>query len=144
TTAEIDFLLDDKANSIGALIFHLAAAEKYYQVATIENRCFTREESDFWQRALELDEGGRESIKGHPISYYLNLYNEVRRNTLIELGKRDDDWLASTNPGKIMNNYFGWFHVMEHQSGHLAQIKMLMKRLPEEEIPLYLEDKVKG
>lgn len=142
--AEIDHLLDDKANSIGALIFHLAAAEKYYQVATFENRGFTKEESDFWQIALDLGEGGRESIKGHPVSYYLNLYNEVRKKTLMELKQRDDEWLVSANPGKIMNNYFGWFHVMEHQSGHLAQIKMLMKRLPEEEMPLNLEDKVKG
>ena len=39
-----DFLLDEKANSIGALIMHLAAAEAYYQVYTFEGRGFNEEE----------------------------------------------------------------------------------------------------
>ena len=34
----LDFLLDERANSIGALVLHLAAAEAYYQVYTFENR----------------------------------------------------------------------------------------------------------
>ena len=31
-----------------------------------------------------------------------------------------------------MNNFFGWFHVMEHQSSHLGQILFLKKRIPPE------------
>jgi hypothetical protein len=33
-----------------------------------------------------------------------------------------------------MNNYYGWFHVMEHQSSHLGQILFLKKRIPPETI----------
>ena len=40
---EIDYLFDEKANRIGALVMHLAAAEKYYQVLTFENRSFNEE-----------------------------------------------------------------------------------------------------
>lgn len=141
---QIDHLLDGKANSIGALIFHLAAAEKYYQVMTFENRTFNEEETAFWQAALDLDEQGRSKVKGHDVSYYLELYENVRAKTLEELKKRDDEWLRYTPPGSIMNNHFSWFHVMEHQAGHLAQIKLLKKRVPDEEEPIILEDQFKG
>jgi hypothetical protein len=34
--SELDFLLDDKANTTGALLMHLAATDRIYQVATFE------------------------------------------------------------------------------------------------------------
>ena len=36
--AETDFLLDENANRLGAMIYHLAATEKYYQLYTFEGR----------------------------------------------------------------------------------------------------------
>ena len=36
SVAELDYHLDDHANSIGALLWHLAATEKYYQLNTFE------------------------------------------------------------------------------------------------------------
>lgn len=41
---QTDFLLDDKANRIGAMIMHLAATEVYYQALTFENRQLNEEE----------------------------------------------------------------------------------------------------
>jgi len=34
--ADLDFLLDNKANAIGALLLHLAAVEKFYQLNTLQ------------------------------------------------------------------------------------------------------------
>lgn len=139
TPEETDFLMDEKANSIGALVMHLAAAEKYYQIYTFEGRDeFNEEEKKQWQAALDLGDAARKQFKGHPISYYLDIYKEVRKKTLEELQKRDDDWLARIFPGSDMNNHFCWFHVMEHQSSHLGQVLLLKKRFPEKE-----EDKLK-
>jgi hypothetical protein len=42
--AETDYLFDEKVNSIGAIIMHLAATEGYYQLETLEERTFTAEE----------------------------------------------------------------------------------------------------
>ena len=36
STEQLDFLLDSKANRIGALLMHLAAVETYYQLHTFE------------------------------------------------------------------------------------------------------------
>jgi hypothetical protein len=129
---ELDHLHDEKANSIGALIMHLAAAEKIYQLYTFENRGFNDEERKFWGPALSLDDAGRETYKGHDVEYYLNIYREVRAVTLAELKKRDDSWLEITNPTRDANNHYYWFHVMEHQSSHLGQILFLKKRIPPE------------
>ncbi|WP_298418653.1 DinB family protein [uncultured Kordia sp.] len=127
---ELDHLHDEKANSIGALIMHLAAAEKIYQLYTFENRGFNDEERKFWGPALNLDDAGRETYKGHDVEYYLKIYREVRAITLKELKKRDDSWLEITNATRESNNHYYWFHVMEHQSSHLGQILFLKKRIP--------------
>ncbi|MBQ4819919.1 DUF664 domain-containing protein [Aquimarina sp. MMG016] len=130
---QTDHLLDEKANRIGALVMHLAAAEKIYQNMTFENRRFNDEEKEQWQAGLSLGEEAREKFQGKPISYYLDIYKEVRKKTIEELKKRNDEWLEKSWPGAPMNNHFAWFHVMEHQSSHLGQILMLKKRIPEEE-----------
>ncbi|HEY9045950.1 MAG TPA: DUF664 domain-containing protein [Ohtaekwangia sp.] len=130
---ETDYLMDDKANRIGALVMHLAAAEAYYQVYTFENREFNEEEKKKWQVALDLGEEAREQFKGHDIDYYLAIYREVRKKTIEELQKRNDAWLAQERPGADINNHFCWFHVMEHQSSHLGQILLMKKRLPKRE-----------
>ncbi|MEO1254868.1 MAG: hypothetical protein AAFY41_08290, partial [Bacteroidota bacterium] len=50
---ETDFLLDEKANRIGAMILHLAATEAYYQKYTFEGRQFNEEENAKWGLALD-------------------------------------------------------------------------------------------
>lgn len=139
---QVDHLFDENANSIGALILHLAAAEAYYQVNTFENREFNEEEKKLWMTALDLDEKGRQDIKGHPIEYYMKIFTEVRNKTKELLKNYDDEWLNETNTGSWGNNYFKWFHVMEHQSSHLGQILMLKKRLPEKENKIEITESV--
>lgn len=142
-TYQIDHLHDENANRIGALVMHLAAAEAFYQVYTFENRSFNEEEEKKWAIGLNLGKKAQEEYQGQPISYYLDIYKEVRKKTIEELKKRDDAWLNESNPGAGMNNHFGWFHVMEHQSSHLGQILFLRKRIPPkpEELNINLEMK---
>src|SRR5687767_14743624 len=46
---ELDYLHDPKANTIGALIMHLGATEKFYQINTFEGRQeFNEEEKKIW------------------------------------------------------------------------------------------------
>ncbi|OAZ03744.1 DUF664 domain-containing protein [Flavobacterium succinicans] len=140
---ETDYLHDEKANRIGSLIMHLAAAEKYYQVLTFENREFTPEEKAKWSTALDLDKGGRDEWKGHEMQYYLDIYNEVRNKTIAELKKRDDAWFNQQVMKEEVTNHYCWFHVMEHQSSHLGQILFLKKRIPPQK-EVILEQKIKN
>ncbi|MFD0862593.1 DUF664 domain-containing protein [Sungkyunkwania multivorans] len=127
---ETDFLFDDKANSIGALIMHLAATESYYQVETLENRQWTEEESEFWGIATGLGEKQRKELQGKPISYYLDLWDEVRSKTLKGLKAKDDIWFAA-NVDENVNNHWAWFHILEHSANHMGQISLVKNRLPE-------------
>ncbi|MDJ0646294.1 MAG: DUF664 domain-containing protein [Flavobacteriaceae bacterium] len=126
---QTDFLLDDDANRIGALILHLAATEKYYQVYTFENRGYNSEESKKWQTPMRLGTKARKELVGKPIDFYLNSWNEVREETLRLLKTKDDKWFAAKTSGGNMNNHWAWYHVMEHQANHMGQIRMLTKRM---------------
>jgi len=128
---ETDFLLDDKANRIGAMIYHLAATEKFYQVFTFENRTFNKEEEKIWQMPLELGEVAQDELQGKPISYYLDIWNEVRAETIELLKKKDDKWFFKNVRKGGMNNYWAWYHVMEHQANHMGQIRLIIKRIPQ-------------
>ncbi len=127
---ETDFLLDQKANRIGAMIYHLAATEKYYQVYTFENRGFNKDES-VWETALNLGETGRKMFQNKPISYYLALWNDVRKETLRLLKTKDDTWFNAEVKNSNMNNHWAWYHVMEHQANHMGQIRLIIKRIDE-------------
>ncbi len=129
--AEVDFLLDEEANRIGCLIMHLAAVEKYYQVITFENRGFNREEQAQWGPALDLGQHSRERYVGQPISYYLEIWEEVRAESLRLLKDVDDKWLKKKVEDSNMNNHWAWYHVMEHQANHMGQIRLIIKRFPE-------------
>lgn len=129
TLNETDFLLDNDANRIGTLILHLAATEKYYQVYTFENRGFNKEEKIKWETALNLGPKARDAIKNKPMDYYLDIWDEVRKETLKLLKSKDDKWLDSKINKSNMNNHWAWYHVMEHQANHMGQIRLIIKRI---------------
>lgn len=137
TVAQLDYLHDAKANTIGALLLHLAAVERQYQIHTFEGKKWgdlddkTKKQ---WGAAAGLGKEARKTIKGNNLSYYLDILKEVREHTLAELQKRDDAWLMQVDPDWVWgptNNYCKWFHVCEHESNHNGQIKWLKGRLPE-------------
>lgn len=125
--AGTDFLMDDQANRMGALILHLAATEMYYQQATFYNGNLNKADKE-WQLALDLGDEAREKLKGKPISYYLEKWDEVRAKTKEMLKTKDDDWLLKVRD-EDYNYYWAWFHVAEHQANHMGQIAMIKKRL---------------
>ncbi|MEP7142124.1 MAG: DinB family protein [Ferruginibacter sp.] len=135
TQQELDFLNDEKANSIGALLLHLAATEVVYQDLTFHNlKDFSDENKKKWGVAMDLGDEGRKQIKGNNLDYYLTNLKEVREATLAEFKKRDDKWLAEVDPSffgnQPTNNYCKWFHVCEHEANHRGQMTVIRKRLP--------------
>lgn len=122
-----DFLLDENANSPGAIIYHLAATEAYYQVYTFEGRSFNAEERAKWEMALNLGDEARKEFKNKPINYYMDIYDEVRAKTKKLLKTKDDDWFKKKVGN--MTNHWAWFHVMEHQANHMGQLALIKKRM---------------
>jgi DinB superfamily len=133
SVGDLDFLIDGKANTIGALLLHLAATDAYYHLNSFQGIAwekFPDAAKQRWDVPMNLGEPARKAIKGNNLDYYLNALNETREKTLAELKKRDDKWLATVDTEAGMNNYGKWFHVAEHESNHDGQIKFLKSRLP--------------
>ena len=131
--ADLDFLLDAKANTIGALLYHLAATDHYYGLNTFGGMkwdSWPDDEKKKWDIPMNLGEPARKAIKGNSLDYYLNILHEVREKNLAEFKKRDDKWLTIVDKEFGANNYGKWFHVAEHESNHDGQIKFLKSRLP--------------
>lgn len=137
TMEQIDYLHDNKANTIAALLMHLGAVEKFYQGNTFYGaQDLSVEEKKLWGAAMELGDEGRKSIKGKEISYYLDLVGGVRQKTLELLKSKDDKWLMAVDPiwskdqNMDLNCYWKWFHVCEHESNHRGQMAWLSSRVP--------------
>lgn len=133
---QLDFLVDENSNSIGAMLLHLAATERFYQVHTFERKewgDWSKEDIDRFEIASNLGDEARKTIKGNNLDYYLSALEEVRANTIKEFKKRDDKWLMAIDeefPWGPTNNYCKWFHVCEHESNHNGQFKYIKARLP--------------
>ena len=136
STADLDHLIDPNANTIGALMLHLAATETYYQLNTFDGKkwdSWPDSVKQQWDAAMDLGDAGRKTIKGHDRDYYLKILQETRAKTLAEFAKRDDAWLLAVDKDWFWgptNNLCKWFHVCEHEAHHTGQIAFLRKRLP--------------
>lgn len=133
---ELDFLLDKDSNSIGAMLMHLAATERFYQIDTftgIDKNSFSfNVDDDEWDAAGNLGDKGRVAFQKKPLNYYLDRLEEVREFSLNELKQRKDNWLMESTPffgNQPTNNYCKWFHVVEHESNHNGQIKFIRSRV---------------
>jgi uncharacterized damage-inducible protein DinB len=132
TISDLDFLLDEKANSIGMLLFHIASVDFIYRTTSVYKREPTAEEMEYWSPALKLGKEGRENIKGHNLNYYLETLANERKKTLVALQAKKDAWLFEESEfwdNKKANNYFKWFHVLEDEINHRGQIRMIKKRI---------------
>jgi len=132
TTSELDFLPSEDGNSIGALLLHMAAVEKGFQIEIFDGRRPNEEEMREWGAPYSLGDKGRMSIKGNPLEFYIEKLHEVRRRTLEEFSKLPDGWLYEDRQwdGHPSNHYFMWFHVYEDEINHRGQIRMIRKMLP--------------
>ena len=130
TIAELDDLRDEASNSVGALLAHLAAAERGYQCLTFEDRRPSAEEQASWEPALTLGPVARQRLRGKPLEDYLTDLDVARRLSLAGLAARDDEWLDRTlTAAPAMNAHFAWFHIVQHEVSHCGQIRWLRSRL---------------
>jgi uncharacterized damage-inducible protein DinB len=130
TCEQLDHLHDEHSNSIGALLAHIAAAERWYQLVTFEERQPTAAENDPWSAALELGDKGRREIRGHELQFYLDELQRMREATLAALAERDDPWLeAPLRMAPNLNAHWAWFHIAEDETNHRGQIRWLRARL---------------
>jgi len=128
---QLDHLHDARRNSIGALLAHSAAVERWYQLLTFEAREPSASEAAEWSAALDLGDEGRRRLRGRDLAAYAGELTGIRRTTLAALAERDDAWLEAPLPAAPkLNAHWAWFHVAEDEISHRGQIRWLRARLP--------------
>lgn len=132
TLEQLDHLHDERSNSIGSLLAHVAVVERGYQLVTFDEREPTGEEHDEWSAALKLGDKGRRDIRGHELQFYVDELQRTREATLAALAARDDEWLeAPLRIAPNLNAHWALFHVAEDEINHRGQIRWLRARLPQ-------------
>jgi hypothetical protein len=134
TIHQLDYLWDEHANTIGALLLHLAAIEAAFQEYSFTGRHLqdNPERNAKWEIPIHLGEPARQLIKRHPIEYYLHELQTMRAITLEQLRLHDDGWLWQEVPllDAVANNYWMWYHVYEDEINHRGEINWLKSRIP--------------
>jgi len=125
---QLDNIHDNRSNSIGALLMHMAAIEVVQQTWSFENRSLNDTELEKWGDALTLGCRARNSICNYVAEDYICTLADVRNRTLSEFGRRSDAFLYEEVPSKSMNQYCRWFHVVEDEISHRGQIKWIQRR----------------
>src|SRR5262249_1527178 len=98
---------------------------------TFYGRGLDEEEKREWGAAFGLGERARREIKGHGLDYYLRQLEQVRGKTLVEFGRRTDEWLeegTSSGSGERGNKHLKWFHVFGNEINNRGQIRWLRTR----------------
>jgi uncharacterized damage-inducible protein DinB len=129
----LDFRINGTGNSIGMLLAHFTAVEKFYQFYTFEGAQLPDEEvnqyADTLEPALSLGEPGT-VINSNPVEFYLEDMEKAREKTLELFRTLPDSWLYETSlwsEEMPANNYFKWFHVFEDELSHRGQIRIIKK-----------------
>lgn len=134
TVQQLDYLWDKDANTIGALLLHVAAIEAAYQEYTFTGRNILDNPARIaqWELPMNLGEPARQHIKGLPIAYYLGELAAMRERSLAQFRQYDDDWLWLESPWNdaVANNYWMWYHVYEDEINHRGEISWLKSRIP--------------
>jgi uncharacterized damage-inducible protein DinB len=131
TAAALDHRHDAESNSIGALLAHVAASERVFQILTFENREPTAAEHVEWHAVLNGATSGRGECRDRAAPDYVEQLSALRQVTLAALGERDDAWLERALPSAPeLNAHWSWFHVAEDEISHCGQIRWLKARLP--------------
>ena len=97
---DLDWRPDERSNSIGALLLHLAATDAYYGLNTFEGMPWAKYPEEVvkrWEPAIKLGDLGRNRIRGNELSLYLSALTETREHTLSEFRRRDDEWFMAVD-----------------------------------------------
>lgn len=127
TVDALDAVPGELRNSIGALLAHIAAAERMIANITVHERRFSAEEADF-EAAFRFE---RNPLAGADVSTYHEHLATVRARTLELLQAKDDAWLLAPKTffGQPSNTLYYLFHMIQDEARHTGQIILLRKHL---------------
>lgn len=114
-------------NSIGAILSHIAAAERMFVNMTALGRTFDSDEEPFRQ-AFRFE---GDPLAGSSLDAYIEQLASVRQRTRAVFLGKDDGWLTEPRTffGAASNNHYYWTHLLMDEARHTGQIILIRKYL---------------
>lgn len=134
TPEQLSWHPNDKVESVGTLLLHIAAVE----LSWIGEDIMRRPMSDDWKIAFPI-RFGIPQVKGRPLEYYLSTLDDVRNRTKADLATLVDSDLeriiTPLDPGDPSSNMqfsLEWilYHVIDHEAHHKGQVAVMKRLLP--------------
>lgn len=127
TPAQLDAVPAGAANPVGAVLRHLVAAERFFQVMTFEGRGFDEAEKARWWPDFAFEDARRP--RGATIGSLHEALATSRAHTLAGLRARDDAWLAEPRTffGRPANVLYYWTHFLLDEARHTGQVIVARK-----------------
>ena len=136
--AQLAWHPDDRTESIGTQLLHVAAIEWSWTVEDI----FGRPDSDYdgWEAAFPLRVGAPQ-VTGQPLSFFTDRLERVRQEVLDALrGLSDADLprLVGEAPpaegeeprSRLYSIDWILFHLVHHEAHHAGQVELLVRLMP--------------
>lgn len=130
TQEMLDFSPDiNNMETIGTLLFHIADVENSWMFEAVEG-----EDLDLatWKYAFPLRQQlNPRQQTGKPLSYYIDILDEVRNKVLTNLLNYNDNDLKKEYSNRFGNFNLEWvlYHNVQHESQHIGQINTLKRFL---------------
>lgn len=129
TVEQLDAPPGAAVNTIGAILRHLNAAERMFQVITFEGRRFDEEERVRWWPDFTFERSSEP--RGVGVGAYHQALAETRALTHAGMRQRDDAWLVTPTTffGRPANVHYHWTHYLMDEARHTGQIILARKHL---------------
>ena len=136
----IDWVPHAKANSIGTLLYHIAAIEMNWLYYDVFQQAFPAEVEQLLSDEVRDEEGHLTMLEGLPLAHYLQLLDTMRRYLLDAFrGMTLEEFRRLRQPSSTSHLDYEvtpeWVlhHLMQHEAEHRGQIQMLLEDALQEE-----------
>lgn len=131
STEALDHTTPEQINSIGTLLYHIAVIELNWLYCEILEQDFPKDIMAHFPYD-DRDETGRlTQVRGWELGRYLEVLELVRNDYIKKLKDVDDaEFLRPRElPSYVVTPEWVCWHLLEHEAGHLGQIRTLKTSL---------------
>jgi uncharacterized damage-inducible protein DinB len=130
--ALVDWAAPESGNSIGSVLYHIAAIEADYLYADTLEQAFPQEVIDLFPYEVREENGRLTPVRGFDLGWYIQRLDRVR-SLLLEAFRAID--LADFRRARYLREYnyettpeWVLHHLMQHESEHRGEIASLRAR----------------